>query len=201
MFDSAIAAVGQTLRPRLSSLYAALASVLGLATVTSDEGPLHGLSTAWTYLSDHPSTYLNLAQLWITEHSDLIVPASWTLLVLAAGVLGFQGHVAFRTNVAATCLLSLAGLACLQVSRALMLVVLGAIVTGAAALHRVGRTSERDLGDAHMEASYGLFAVVYALFYTPLVVGAWLFLDLKGPPDEQEGPRRLARGHGAENNF
>lgn len=55
MFNSAIAAVGQTLRPSLDSLYAALASVLGIATVTIDEGPLQGLSTAWTYLSDHPT--------------------------------------------------------------------------------------------------------------------------------------------------
>ncbi len=131
VFDSAIAAVGQTLRrPKLSSLYAALVSVSGLAAVTSDGGPLQGLSTARTYLSDHPSTYLNLVQLWITEHRDLIAPASWSLLVLAAGVLGFQGHVALRTNVAATCRLFLAGLGSLQISRALMLVVLGAIVAG-----------------------------------------------------------------------
>jgi len=46
-----------------------------------------------------------------------------------------------------------------------------------------------------MEASYRLFAVAFALFYAPLVAGAWLFLDIKGPPDDKEGPRKLARGH------
>lgn len=193
MLDSAIGSITQAFRPNLGAVYVGVVSVLCWATLADDAGPLTALSKGWTYLTDRPGSYLVDAQSWMNQHSDLVGPVSWALLLTAAVLLNLQGVSAFSTKAGATSLLAVMALVSLQVSATLLLVVLSVCTMGVALLRWALRRSELDMREAFEDAWYGLGSVFFIPWYIVIVLGVWLFGDIGGTSPKKDGvqPRHL----------
>ncbi len=89
-----------------------------------------------------------------------------------------MGHVAARTNAAATALMGSFALVSLGQSRLLIFGVLGSVAMVLAGLRWLVKHPELDLVEALEDAVFGLTMVGFVVVYLPIVIGAWLVCDV-----------------------